>query len=238
MTKVSVIIVHYKAPLELINLLKTIDKEYEVVVVDNDHDDVGFGAGVNAGVKKATGDFIFVIGPDSLILNDAIDQLANFLTVHPEVGIVGPVLLDENKQRYPYIGTKILTPWRAICNLSFLHKFLAGDYYSTESGEVDIVPGSAFMIRKSLFSRIGGFDEKFFLYFEESDLGKRVREAGYKNYILDSAKVIHFWGKKTTADKPINKIFIDSRRYYFRKHFGSIWEFVVELFCNPYDFYR
>lgn len=238
MSTVSVIIVHYKAPLELINLLATIDKKYEIIVVDNDHDDIGFGAGVNAGVRQATGDFIFVIGPDSLILDNAIDEMAKWLNDRPEIGMVGPVLLDEHKKRYPYIGTKILTPMRAIRNLSFLHKYLSDDYYCTSSGEVDIVPGSAFMMRKSLFQEIGGFDEKFFLYFEESDLGKRICEAGYKNYILDSAKVVHFWGKKTTADKPIDQIFIDSRRYYFCKHFGLVWNFIIELFCNPYGFYR
>ena len=98
--------------------------------------------------------------------------------------------------------------------------------------EADVLPGTAFMIRKDLFNGLGGFDENFFLYFEESDLFKRVKEEGYKLYILPKARLTHFWAVSTPPSDKIRKIFRESRFYYFKKNFGIFSALLVDFFAR------
>lgn len=191
----------------------------------------GFGAGNNIGARFAKGTFLFFLNPDTLFDNNVVDQLGTFLESNPDAGIVAPLLLDKNKKPYPLQGAQELTPKRAIFSLSFLQKLspknrIANEYWNKDwdkedTREVDVVPGSAFMIRKNLFEKLGGFDEKYFLYFEEHDLCNRVKAVGYASVMIPSAKIIHFWGESTKrSEKNIKKIFQKSRFYYFRKFYG------------------
>lgn len=254
--KVSVIIVHYAVPQELFVCLRAlfVDKAsvFEVIVVDNDEQstiqndllkkfpqvrfiksekNVGYGGGNNLGAKKARGEYLFFLNPDTIVQKGVMAQLAQFLDTEKEAGIVAPVLLDKNGKTYLLQGTKELTPFRAICSLSFIQKLfpnntIAQKYWNKEVNkqqpyEADVVPGSAFLIRKNLFEKLGGFDEHYFLFFEEHDLCNRVKASGWKCVMVPQAKVIHFWGESTQkSDKNIKKIFQKSRFYYFRKFYG------------------
>lgn len=232
---------------------------YEIIVVDNDehktiykdlikrfplilyipNKNKGFGEGNNTGVKHSKGEFLFFLNPDTLIFKHSIDNLAGFLQKHKEVGIAAPLLLGSNKKPYQQ-GARKLTPQVAFFVLSFLNKIfpnnpISKNYFMKEWDrnslkEVDVAPGTAFVMRKELFNKIGGFDEEFFLFFEEFDLCNRVKDLGFKIFINPDAQVLHYWGLSTKKLADSNKIFRKSRFYYFRKHFGLLPALFIELF--------
>lgn len=244
---VSIIIVQFGKKDKLNNCLKKINQSeifvpYEVIVVDNNKDNVGYGAGNNKGARKATGKYLFIINPDAYPLPGAIDVLVSFLGVNKRVAIVAPNLLDKKRNVFSQIGSRELTPLRGIFALSFINKLfpynpISRSYYLADIStdvlrSVDVVPGSGLMIRRDIFIKVGGFDENFFLYFEESDLCKRIKKLGYDIYINPKAEVIHDWtpGKPGTALS--KKYFNQSRFYYFKKHYGIIWAIIVEAFAR------
>ena len=235
--------------------------KYEVIVVDNSESgisenklkyprgiryiksprNVGYGAGNNLGERQAKGEYIFILNPDTELSPKALDNLVSFLDKHKDVAIVAPNLIHETGKVFEDIGTSALTPLRAIFGLSFINKVFSRNRISrgywlkdipkNKMREVDVVPGSAFLIRKSIFEKIGGFDENFFLYFEENDLCKRVKDLGYKIYMIPEAEVIHYW-KPAEGGEKHKKIFEKSRFYHFKKHFGIFSALFVEAFLR------
>lgn len=221
------------------NLKKALITKYPNVKYVKSPYNLGFGAGINYGEKIARGEFLFFLNPDTIVEQGAIEELYKFIKYKKKVGIVSPLLLKEDRTPYSLQGTKTLTPKRAIFSLTILgnifknnkiaNEYWLKDWNKNQNKEVDIVPGTAFMIKKTLFEKIGMFDERFFLYFEEFDLCQRIKKLRYKNYIITSAKVMHKWGLSTKQIKDKNNIFKKSRLYYFKKNYGLISSIFVEI---------
>ncbi len=262
---VSIIIVNYFVEEELLNCISSIYSSqakisFEIIVVDNSDvktiqkklkklfpkviylasNNNGFGAGNNLGAKKANGDFLFFLNPDTKIKQNTVDILVSFLQKNTHAGIVAPLLVDQENKPFILQGSNTLSPLSAIFSLSFIHKLfpnnpIAKKYWMSgwdkkETKEVSVIPGTAFMIKKQLFTDVQGFDEKFFLYFEESDLCKRVTKKGFSIFITPRAKVFHAWGKSTQKSKQdIASIFNKSKFYYFKKHYGLFSAILVKL---------
>lgn len=200
---------------------------------------LGFGRGNNLGFQHAQGEFLFFLNPDTLVKKNAIDKLVEFLEKNENVGIAAPIFLDPTGKIYPSQGSEELTPFSAIFSLSFINKlvpnnpisksYFLSNWDKKEPRKVGNVPGTAFLIRKKLFKKVGKFDENFFLYFEEFDLCKRVRELGYDLFILPTSQVIHFWGISTARSSlNIKKIFLESKFYYFKKNYGLFSAILVQ----------
>lgn len=232
---------------------------YEIIIIDNDkksnrakltqkfkninyhknRSNQGFGAANNLGSRLARGKYLFFLNPDTLIQSKTIDTLAKYLSSHKQTAVAAPLLLGPDHQPYPLQGTQKLTPTRAIFAFSVLNKlfpqnpisrnFWLKDTNRSQPHQVAVVPGSAFMIKKSVFEQIGAFDENYFLYFEESDLCLRVGDSGYKLSIIPQAKVVHTWAHSTKKENQnsINRHFNSSRYYYFKKNFGSLHSLLV-----------
>ena len=202
----------------------------------------GFGAGNNLGAEYAKGKFIFFLNPDTLIKDGAIDELVKFLEKNKKTGIVAPLLLDSKDNPYPLQGTQELTPFRALFALSFLNKIFPKNPVSrnfwqigwnkNQNHTVNVVPGTAFMIERKLFEKIGKFDENYFLYFEENDLCRRVSRLGYEIQILSNARVVHLWESSTKQRNDISKIFKKSRFYYLKKNYGLFSALFVNSVLN------
>src|SRR3989344_2602239 len=246
MSKLSIITVNYHSQAFVDSLKDSLRhshfKDYEFIAIDNDSNNIGFGAANNQGYQKARGEYLFFLNPDTQIFPDTLDTLVNFLDSHPNAAIASPVLVRPNSQLYESVGSSTLTPIRGIFALSFLNKLwpqnpISKNYWIEtkkldKPTQVGVVPGTAFVIRKSIFKKIHGFDPKFFMYFEESDLCKRVNDLGYDVYLLPQAKIVHHGGKSTPESAYIKHIFASSRFYYFRKHFGFFSALVVEFFAH------
>jgi GT2 family glycosyltransferase len=237
--------------------------KFEIIVVDNGNKpfklrnvdfnasikyilssgNIGYGAGNNLGIKYSQGKYILILNPDTQVLDTTIDKLSDFLDKHSKAAIVAPQLIDSKGKEFSQLGSAKLTPLRGIFALSILNKILPNNPISKRYWlfdrrmdilrEVDVVPGSGMMIEKDIFEKVKGYDEKFFLYFEESDLCKRIQEKfpRYKFYIDPQIKLIHDWKPKDPGTKKSNQIFKQSRFYYFKKHYGYLNALIVEFFA-------
>ncbi|OGH11507.1 MAG: hypothetical protein A3B38_01725 [Candidatus Levybacteria bacterium RIFCSPLOWO2_01_FULL_36_13] len=261
---ISIIIVHYRNEKDLIECLSSLyqntKENFEVIIVDNSENqkikhrlskfknleyisskrNIGYGAGINLGVKHASGEYIFVLNPDTIFTEDILGRLAKKLNKEKQIGIIAPLLYTPSNKIMEQ-GARELTPLLAIFKFSFIDKLwnknpISKNFWikkwNNKPKQVDNIPGSAFLIKKNVFEKIGGFDENYFLYFEEFDLCKRVRGAGYKIFIDPSSKLIHKWGTTTKLLDNKDDIFKKSRFYYFRKHFGIIKALIIEIFLN------
>jgi N-acetylglucosaminyl-diphospho-decaprenol L-rhamnosyltransferase len=208
-----------------------IAKEYPQVKLIRNRKVYGFAKNNNIGYKCAKGEYIGIVNPDIIILPNSIDQLVSFLDNHQNVGICCPMLLypDHSLQ---YSVRKFITPislfYRALSlgkddvdnrKNSYLIKEIDS---SLEYMNIDWAIGAAYFVRRNVFERIGGFDEKFFLYVEDVDLCLSVKKKGYDVVYLPNVKMIHAHNRKST--KSINRytfIHLKSFLYYFWKH--NLW---------------
>lgn len=241
---------------------KSTYKNIEVIVVDNDKtnklekdlkrkfpkikylktlSNIGFSKANNLGAINSSGEHLFFLNPDTEVDKYVIEKLIKFLKKNKKAGIVAPLLINRENEIMKRQGSGKLIPLNAILHLSYLSKIKFfeswGNYWHLDWDkkaveEVDVVPGTAFMIKKSLFEEIGGFDEDFFLFFEENQICEKVQNAGYKNYMIPEAKVKHYWGESTKQNPETNKIFKKSRFLYFKKNYGLIKAISVTMFLN------
>lgn len=228
---------------------------FEIIVADNNHlpklkskltktfakakylhlpTNPGFSVANNQAAKKASGKYLLFVNPDTQFLQKTLDQLIATITSRPHSAIA-PLLVNPDGKIIPDQGSLTLTPARAIFSLSLIHRLwphnpIATNYWLKNTSrkqlhQVDVIPGTAFLVKKSDFTAVDGFDESFFLYYEESDLCKRLTESrGVKFFIDPQAKLIHH-GAQSTSKQPrstINHHFQTSQLHYFTKHFGSL----------------
>jgi len=211
--------------------------DFPDVVFLTDPKNIGFGRSVNRALERASGDFIFMMNADFVIPRPKeLDTLIEYLKAHLEVGIVGPRLLNFDESDQPsafrfYTPLMILlrrsplgrTPWgkKKVAEFTLAHCTTL----RSEPTPVDWLMGSALLTRKEYLARVGLFDERFFMYMEDSDLCRRFWEAGLKVIYYPHSVMYHFHGKASKSKNPfgaiLNKyarIHIVSAIKYFRKY--------------------
>lgn len=203
---------------------------------------IGYAAGNNLGAQIAIGEYLLILNPDTVVRKNSVENLVKFLDRHKSTALVAPNLVNPKSEVFPQLGTQVLTPLRGIVALSFINKLFPQNPISKKYWlkdvpadivrKVDCVPGSAFLVRKHIFEKLGGFDENFFLYFEETDFCKRVKETGLSCYINPDSEITHYWEAGKPNTKTSKEIFQKSRFYYFKKHFGLLSALVVEAFTR------
>ncbi len=264
---VSIILVNYNGAEVLPDCVNSIEKlipisDYEIILVDNASSDgspelvaqnphinlirlsenLGFGAGNNAGAHIATGEFLLLLNTDTILTSNILPHLISLMHARPEVGIIGPKLLNADGSFQisisPALGIKGESQARQLNDdykKGNIHQ-IEQKYQKTQ--EVDIVVGAAFFIRANLFHTLGGFDENFFMYFEESDLCQRAQNQGYKILYTPDVSLIHLKGY--SIQKAANAMAVEYRRsqiYYYQKH-RPFWEQLVLRLYLLYKFSR
>ncbi len=193
--------------------------KYEIIVVDNAsgdemrdvlrlHKDIyfkrssqnlGMGGGNNYGIKDARGKYILVLNPDTLVSPKAIKTLFEYIKNHLEAGIVGPKLLNTDGSlqyscaRFPKFYTPLLRrTFVGKLGKKHLANFMMMDFGHDVIRPVDWLMGSCLMINREALQKIGGgFDESFFMYFEDIDLCRRMWKAGFKVIYNPEVVVVH-----------------------------------------------
>jgi GT2 family glycosyltransferase len=173
-------------------LKKYADKVTTILSEEN----LGFGKGCNLGANSATGDFLVFLNPDSRLLErGSIDMLAEVLQNHPNYGMIGPSIVNPKGVRQGSVR-HVPTTFNAIKEY-FMSQKGAYDFYIPAGNDlvaVDTIHGSCMMMRKSLFDQIGGFNPKYFMYYEELELAQKVRSLGYKVGYFPKVSVEHIVG--------------------------------------------
>ena len=183
--------------------LKGTYKNTRVIASDVNH---GFGVGNNLAYEHAKGAFIFLLNPDTILIDDSVDRMADYLKSNPEVGLVSPMLLYEDlslqrsiRKFYSFAGSlvdnRFMNP--VISRFPFLTRFLPGLVNHFETQEVEWAKGAALLIRREVIEEIGLFDPDYFIYGEEMDLCFRIGEAGWRKVFLHTCQIIHLEGKST-----------------------------------------
>lgn len=189
----------------------------------------GYGAALNRAFAAAPGTCCLALNADVLLRADTLRLLREFLDRHPQCGLAGPTLAypDERPQpsckRFPGLGF-------ALGETLWLHALWPGNpmvrrfYYAggdpTTLRWVDAVSGAAMLIRGEAFRRVGGFDEGFRMYFEETDLCLRLHGAGYRVGVCPEAKAVHWHGASTIQTSARQVEYYLSYVRFFRKHRG------------------
>jgi hypothetical protein len=167
---------------------------------------VGFAAGSNQGAAGAAADYILFLNPDTRLFEDTLSTMVDFMESPSaaRIGICGAQIVDGEGQptiscaRFPSLPIlfgKMTRLNRISPRLFRGHHLTAAE--TAQSQVVDQVIGAAFLVRRDLFERLGGFDERYFLYFEEVDFALRARDLGSGSYFLKEARVFHAEGRSS-----------------------------------------
>ncbi len=215
-------------------LTEALRDQTRVRVVQSGHNG-GFGAGNNVGLRLglpdgSRPDFVYILNSDAFPAPDAIRVLLDYLQAHPKVGLAGSYIHGSDGEdhvtcfRFPTIASEFEGSARTgpISRLLAHRKVPLG--VPASSGPVDWLAGASLMIRDPVLQAIGLFDEDFFLYFEETDLCRRARRAGWATHFVRESRVEHI-GSVSTGMKEWARVpgyWFDSRWLYFKKEGGTI----------------
>jgi GT2 family glycosyltransferase len=192
-----------------------IENKFPKIKLIKSKENLGFAKGNNDCSKVAVGKLLLLLNPDTLVLNNAIKKLVDFSKSYPLAGIWGGRTLFADKSLNPGSCWNKMTCWSLFCIFTGLAKIFAkSPFFNSEAlggwqrdsiKKVDIVSGCFFLIKKSLWDQLEGFDSRFFMYGEEADLCLRAKKIGYAPIITDTAEIIHYGGasEKKRAGKLI-----------------------------------
>ena len=202
----------------------------------------GYGAGNNFGIRQglpdgSAPDYIYILNSDAFPEPGAIRLLADYLQAHPQVGFAGSRIHGEDGVyhqtafRFPTVFSEFEGAAKTGPISRLLRRYIVALPEPREAQEVDWMAGASLMVRHRTFEEAGGFDERFFLYFEETDLCLRARRAGWLSVYLPQSRVMHI-GSVSTGMKTWKRIppfWFDSRLWYFTKNHGASYAAMATL---------
>lgn len=194
----------------------------------------GFGAGNNVGIRLGLPggvrpDYVYILNSDAFPAPDAIRLLLDYLESHPKVGIAGSYIYGSDGEphvtcfRFPSVASEFEGAARSGPISRLLRHRAVAIGVPLATGPVDWLAGASMMMREDVIRTVGGFDETFFLYFEETDLCRRAAEAGWPTHFVKESRVEHI-GSVSTGMKTWKRVpgyWFDSRWHYFRKSGGT-----------------
>ena len=201
-------------------------------------ENVGFPRGNNLGLQEARGDYLLLLNPDTVIVDDALAVLVSYLQVNPDVGVVGPQLLNpdgsvqSSRRRFPTVTTGFFeSTWLEGLAPGILRRYYALDLPDAATADVDWLTGACIMVPRSTYEAVGGMDEGYFMYSEELDWCRRIKESGRRVVYYPAAQVIHHVGKSSEQAVTARHInFNQAKLRYFRKYHGRFMAAILRVF--------
>jgi GT2 family glycosyltransferase len=199
----------------------------------------GFPAANNQGIALAEGRYVLLLNPDTEVVGDALAAMLAFADEHPDVGVIGPQLLNpdgsvqSSRRRFPTLATAFFeSTWLQPCApRSLIERYYVLDQPDDAVLDVDWMQGAALMARREAIDQVGPMDERFFMYSEELDWCRRFRDAGWRVVYLPIARVIHYAGKSSEQVLPARHVhFQTSKVRYFCKYHGRAAAGLLRLF--------
>lgn len=178
----------------------------------------GFAVAANRGAELMNTDYVLFVNPDAYLQAGALKYVQDTLDHIPNIGALGMAL-----QNVDHVSEKQGFGIEPRLRNLFLRKVTNGKLLHAPF-QVDWVSGGAMVVDHELFSRLGGFDESFFLYWEDVDLCKQIREAGYTVWVDPRANVVHIRGASQTSQEQKTHMYDVSADRYYTKHYSPhIW---------------
>jgi len=254
---VSIVFVNYNTKKFTINAInsvfeKTEGVNFEIIVVDNasidgsiealknafsnhiriieSRENLGFGRANNLAIKQTNSKYIFLLNTDTLLMNNAIKILFDFMEQNPDIGVAGGNLYDaEGKPIHSFkpklfkLENAFLSVFKRVFKRCIKQTRIDDFNYSKMNKKVGYITGADMFIRRIALKASGLFDEDFFMYFEDAELTNRLAKNGWHSYSVPSAKIFHFEGgsRDRTFNEKIIKLSKQSEYLYYEKCFGK-----------------
>ena len=258
--KISIVIVNYNVKQLLLQCLRSIYSKanealfIEIILIDNDSKDssveavlqefpqvviienkfnAGFPAANNQGFAIAKGKYIFMLNPDTEILDNSLAMLFNYMEGHDEISLIAPMLVNPDKSRQLSVW-RFPSIWYLFCETHYLNFLLGKKNYLDKDlkkpFEAECFSGAAIFFRKNIFDKIGMLDETMF-WIEDTEFCYRAHRAGLKLLYYPEAIVLHHIGQSAKQNYNVsisNQIF--NKIKFFKKHHSTFkWLMVVML---------
>ena len=208
---------------ETASVIKSLELKHSRVKYIQSNENLGFAKGNNQAVRHAKGKYLLFLNTDTVVLDNAVAKLSKFYKENEStMHFLGGKLLNKDLTNQPSCGPFYSLP------VVFAALFLKGDYWGlTRSSpdnlkKTDWVSGACILTRKDIFFKVGGFDEKIFMYMEEIDLLYRAKKLGFTTYFYPESRFIHF-GSASSAVRihPIIQVY-KGLIYFYEKHYSPL----------------
>ena len=260
--KLSVVIVNYNVCNYLTACIDSVVKglegiEAEVFVVDNNSTDnsvevvsrdypwvhliynienLGFSKANNIAIRQSAGEYVLLLNPDTVVEQDTLHHVITFMDEHPEAGAAGVKMHNADGSLAPESRRAVPTPLVAARKmLGFTKRYYMSHLSWDVPGQIQVVSGAFFMIRRKALEQVGLLDEDFFMYGEDIDLSYRLLKGGWQNWYLPYS-IIHYKGQSTQkSDFRYVHVFYQAMLIFFRKHYDHLsFFFTIPVKCAIY----
>lgn len=202
-------------------------------------ENVGFPRGNNLGLARANGRYLLLLNPDTVVLDDALSKMMAYMAENPTVGVLGCQLLNadgtvqSSKRRFPTIITPFFeSTWlETIAPKSIQAAYYAQDLPDNAINEVDWVMGACMLVPRQVVAAVGGLDEAYFMYSEELDWCRRIKDSGWRVVYYPEAQIVHYVGQSSEQAVVARHInFQQAKLRYFRKYNGRFFAILLRIF--------
>jgi hypothetical protein len=182
--------------------LDMIARDFPEVILISNNANLGFAAANNQGFAVAKGEFLLMLNSDTLIIGDVLEESVEFLKTNQQIGAIGCQVLNNDGTIQPTCSgfpslfrlTVMTLALDRIPELSLIDTYLMRHWMRNNEREVEVISGCYLMFRKTVLEQVGGLDERFFFFAEETDWCRRIRESGWKLYFSPVGQIIHHGG--------------------------------------------
>lgn len=266
----TLVIVNYNVRYFLEQCLRSVQKamgnlQVEVYVVDNNsvdgsvemvkqefpwvklianQENLGFSKANNQAMRLATGRYVLLLNPDTVLQEDSLVKPVSFMDSHPQAGALGVKMIDGQGNFLRESKRGLPTPLVAFYKISGLSslfptserfaRYHLGHLPENQINEVDILAGAYMLMRKEALDKVGLLDEDYFMYGEDVDLSYRIQKGGYKNYYFPETSILHYKGESTKKGS-LNYVYVfyNAMAIFAGKHFSSgnaaMYNFLIKL---------
>lgn len=224
----EVLVVDHETRPDRVEQVRRLCPRATIIPIAGNH---GFASGVNRAAAQARGEYLLLVNPDTICDPASVATLKEWLQTHPEFAVAGPRILNEDRslqpsaRRFPDATTAVagrtafLT--RVLPANSLTRRNLSSSF-GDEPRAVDWVTGACALVRADAFHEVGGMDEKFFLYWEDADLCRRLLDRKWRTAYVPSASVVHVGGRASRYARLRALLAFHCSAYrYYRKHGGA-----------------
>ena len=221
--------------LELVEALN-----FEKLEIIKNNENLGFGKACNIGAKDSSSDFILFLNPDAMVYEDTFHKLFDYIEKNDnsDVVVYGVQLIGDDGKvqrtcaRFPSLSNflvKVLGLNKL--NSKYFETYHLEEWNHNETKQIDHVIGAFYLIKREIFNSINGFDERYFVYFEDLDLSKRVHDSGYKTMYISEIQAYHKGGGTSEQVKAL-RFFYSTRSslIYSFKHLGFFKSIIFMFF--------